>query len=441
MTEHLKPLRMVGHDADAEAAALSRLVQLDPVRAWRADLEEAGLTEPLPEDQAAHWLLWLQVGTTFDRLRMLPVRERAAYARSTAGLWAEAVRVTGTARFARVGEVMAAWRGEAPELAEFRELLWAAEQAEAAGASLTAYCTLEALTLLVVSSYDLRVAYGSAQSARILRTLGLVTQAIAAFEEVGRTARRRDDGWLLARAKLGSGVAHHTRGNFPAARTEFRSALRYASPHTDLLIGAHLGIVSASCTKRSYRSALKHGKMALALATGDTHAEIEALSLLAELHVQVDRYSEAQGYCVAALDRQPRAHKLPCLFRNLVFASVSIGDHHTASQQLPYLRDAVHVTPNPWEHASCEYVIAHTYASWGHHERSATHYTRAYQLADKYGFGEIRWKAENALLALRTREAEGAPEQKSMKVGQRASWSSVDSHDVLDSLASVTARS
>jgi hypothetical protein len=78
MTDHLTP-PMRAADPVVDSTALRRIRQLDPCRAWRADLVEAGLAESLAAEQAAQWLLWLQIGTVFDRLRMLPVSERAEY--------------------------------------------------------------------------------------------------------------------------------------------------------------------------------------------------------------------------------------------------------------------------------------------------------------------------------------------------------------------------
>jgi tetratricopeptide (TPR) repeat protein len=424
MTDHLTHPMPVA-DSDADSAALRRIGQLDPCRAWRADLAEAGLAEPLPEEQAAQWLLWLQIGTVFDRLRMLPVSERAAYARGTAGLWETAVRVTGAARFARVGAVMAEWSGEAPALDGFRELLWAVEQAEADGALQLAYCELRALTSLVAYQ-DLRAAYAEAQSGRVLRTIGQLDQALLAFATSALAARQHRDQWLMARVRLGTGVAYHTRGNYPAARKEFTKALRHAHPYVDLMIGAHLGILSASCTKKGYRSALRHGQIALRYASGDVHAEVEALSLLAELHTQVERYEDARGFCTSALGKEPRSHKLPCLLRNIVYASLCLNDTAAAKRYFPALKSSLTATPNPWEHASCEFVIGHAYASWGDHHSAKIHYELALRTAEKYHLNEIRWHSENAILRAQASASGHGTSEKLSLLGPASSWSCVD---------------
>jgi tetratricopeptide (TPR) repeat protein len=331
---------------------------------------------------------------------------------------------------------MAGWAGEAPALDGFRELLWAVEQAEADGASETAYSGLDALASLVPYR-DLRSGYAGAQSARVLRTIGQLDQALIVFASAAQTARRHRDRWLMARVKLGVGVAYHTRGNYPAARSEFRKALRHAPPHVDLMIGAHLGVLSASCSKEGFKSAIKHGQIALQYANGDVHAEVEALSLLAELHTQVERYDDARHICATALGRKPRAHKLPCLLRNLVYASLCLNDHDAAKKHFQALQSSLTATPNPWEHASCEFVIGHAYAMWGDHENAKSHYEIAYRTAEKYKLGEIRWQLEKAMLRAQARDDGRGSNDRMLPPALRSTWICADSHVIWEGGASV----
>ncbi|MGZ8455370.1 MAG: hypothetical protein ACXWZ4_02060, partial [Gemmatirosa sp.] len=255
------PLPPPSHGID-EHEVVRQLALLDPCSAWRADLADAGLTEPLPEPLAEQWLLWLQIATVFDRLRSLPVSERAPYARSTGTLWQAAERVTGEERFARVAEVMAGWEGAAPELEGFRELLWAVEQGEAEGALRVTYNSLIALAS-TLPERDVRHGFSDAQAGRILRTMGLLEQSLRAFENANVLATSAGDHWLQVRVKLGVGVVFHTRGNYPASRDAFGAALLEAHPHLDLLIGAHLGLVSVARATEDYGLALEHGWHAL----------------------------------------------------------------------------------------------------------------------------------------------------------------------------------
>jgi tetratricopeptide (TPR) repeat protein len=206
------------------------------------------------------------------------------------------------------------------------------------------------------------------------------------------------------------------------------------------LIGAHLGIVSASCTRENFRSARKHAVTALDLAEGDVHAEVEALSLLAELHVQAQRYREAQGFGVRALAKNPRAHKVPCLLRNMVYASLCLDDHETARAYFDRLCHSMSVTPNPWEHASCEYMIGYAYSRWGNHDEADEHFSRACETADRYALHEIRWRAERAL---RENQANAHTTLRDEDVESREygnSWMRSELHTRLDSLADSTLR-
>ncbi|MGZ8469318.1 MAG: hypothetical protein ACXW61_07525, partial [Gemmatirosa sp.] len=269
------PLPPPSHGID-EHEVVRQLALLDPCSAWRADLADAGLTEPLPEPLAEQWLLWLQIATVFDRLRSLPVSERAPYARSTGTLWQAAERVTGEERFARVAEVMAGWEGAAPELEGFRELLWAVEQGEAEGALRVTYNALFSLASSVPDA-DLRTGHVYAQAGRVLRTLGLLGQALRAFEDAEEQAQRANAEWLRVRVQLGKGVIHQARGNYPVAREIFGAALADAHTFVDLLVGAHLGLMSAAHATEEYGLALEHGWSALQYARGNRNAVLAAV--------------------------------------------------------------------------------------------------------------------------------------------------------------------
>jgi tetratricopeptide (TPR) repeat protein len=203
------------------------------------------------------------------------------------------------------------------------------------------------------------------------------------------------------------------------------------------MIGAHLGVLSASCSKERFKSAIKHGRIALQYASGDVHAEIEALSLLAELHTQVERYDEARRICANALGRKPRAHKLPCLLRNLVYASLRLNDSDAAKKHFQSLQSSLTATPNPWEHASCEFVIGHAYAEWGDYENAKSHYEIAYRTAEKYKLGEIRWQTEKALLRVQARDDDRGSNDRLLPPALGSTWICADSHVVREGVTSI----
>ena len=385
-------------DADGDSSALRRIGQLDPCRAWRADLAEAGLTESLPEEQAAQWLLWLQIGTVFDRLRMLPVSERAAYARGTAGLWQTAERVTGAPRFARVGGVMAEWSGDAPALDEFRELLWAVEQAEADGALWLSAQSVVSSQRWFRSDVDLRWAYGAAQLGRMLRSAGHLAAAEQQFQIAEKHAAQRGDTWLAVRSLLGLGVVCQARGNYPAAHDRYERALELGANHQDLVLAARIGLVSASLTRGAHEEALRHAFAVVDSGLGDDEAYvIEVLAMLADIGLEVGHFAAAMRACSAALLRVPPRRKLPFFQRGLMISASIMGHNELAIESASQMERMVDGITNRWERAFSRLVLGRVLTQYAADESGKRQTVLALAEAREHGFHEIVWKAEQSM--------------------------------------------
>ena len=293
----------------------------DACSAWRADLADMGLADPLPEDVAEQWILWLEIATVFERLRALPIDERARYAHGTAPLWARAERITGSARFAQVGVVMAGWEGAAPELSGFRELLWAVEQGEGEGGVRLALAQIASFSGLVAPP-DLRAGYAIAQTGRTFRMLGMLSSAENQLFEALRIGERHDDSWLISRSRLGLAVLMHAKGNYPAARSGFLHALEHSSAHQELTMSAHIGVVSASLTLGAWREATAHAAAALGTAQKSADDEVEILAMLADVAVEIGHFEIASRVCSVALQRKLKRRRLPFFLRVATLSAV-----------------------------------------------------------------------------------------------------------------------
>ena len=397
MTDHLThPMRAA--DADADPSALRRIGQLDPCRAWRADLAEAGLTEPLPEEQAAQWLLWLQIGTVFDRLHMLPVSERAAYARGTVGLWQTAERVTGAARFARVGAVMAEWSEEAPALDGFRELLWAVEQAEADGALWLSAKAIVSSQRWSLSDKDLRWAYAAAQLGRVLRSAGHLAAAEHQFQIAEKHAAQQGDTWLAVRSLLGLGVVCQARGNYPAAHDHYERALELGVDHQDLVLAARIGLVSASLTRGAHDEAIRHAFEVVNSGLGGNEAyAVEVLAMLADIGLEVGHFAAAMRACSAAILRVPPKRKMPFFQRGLMISASIMGHDELAIESASEMERMVDGITNRWERAFSRLVLGRVLTQYAARERGERQTALALAEAREHGFHEIVWKAEQSM--------------------------------------------
>lgn len=426
------------HAVVDEQEAVRQLSLLDPCSAWRADLADAGLTEPMDESLADQWLLWLEIATVFDRLRSLPVSARAGYARSTSGLWQRAEQVTGAERFARVGAVMAEWEGAAPALEGYRELLWAVEQGEAEGAVRLTYNALYSLSS-VVPDADTRQGYAGAHAGRVLRTLGLLEQALRAFEEADLRAQHAGDEWLSVRVKLGLGVICQARGNHPAAREIFGAALERARPFVDLSIGAHLGLVSVARANEEYGVALEHGWLALQSARGDKRAEVEALTILAALSIDVGEFRAALASCRLAAAKGTNRQIHWELLRYSVQASLGLGDEEGVRANLPSLIAAVESTPDPWQEAQGRQVIGEVFATFGQPDLAIRYLEQSKAIALRGRYTKLLFLAEEAL----ARHSASRRTSRAVRHASAASYQTIalsdESQSVIEKLAYMAA--
>ena len=413
MTDHLTP-PMRAADPVVDSTALRRIRQLDPCRAWRADLVEAGLAESLPEEQAAQWLLWLQIGTVFDRLRMLPVSERAEYARGTRELWETAVRVTGAPRFARVGAVMTGWAGEAPALDGFRELLWAVEQAEADGALWLSAQSVVSSQRWLRSRVDLRSAYAGAQLGRMLRSIGDLGAAEHQFQTAAAHAARQNDTWLTVRSVLGLGVVSQARGNYPEAYERYQRALELGVNHQDLILAARIGLVSASLTRGAHEEAIGHAVSILESGIGENDEyAIEILAMLADIGLEIGLFAVAMRACSSAILRVPPRRKLPFFQRGFMVSASMLGEDKLALESACEMECTVDAISNRWERAFSRLVLGRVLTRYAADERGQYQTLLALAEARQHGFHEIVWKAEQSMEALLVRVPRTGADQQS----------------------------
>lgn len=417
-----------------ERETVRELLALDACSAWRADVEALGGEELLQGDSQERWALWLGIATLFTRLARMTARTRAAYARRSTLLWEHARLVTGAAEYSEVAGVMGGWKGEAPSLEDCRCLMWVASQLEGDGALRTALVCLRSFVALVPDS-DLRGAYATAQSGRTLRTLGRIDEAENAFAVAEEIATRSGDSWLRVRVRLGTGVVLHSRGNYPGARAQFVAALAEASEHRDLLIGAHLGLVLTAQSTNDLDAAFDHGWMALELASGDRELEVEALSLLANLSLEVGHHAAALRASCAALTKKPKRYHRHFLIRAVVSSALGVQNDNLLDEFLPLLQSDVHRTANPWDRAEGLRILGDVFMSRGDSTLAIKHYESSRCLAAEHNFNEIRWHAENGLnnarqlISGRSAEVEPSPR------GEEAEPLTRRSRSVLQSLA------
>ncbi len=168
-----------------------------------------------------------------------------------------------------------------------------------------------------------------AQRARIARKLGDREAAEALYDEVrvwgGGLAE------LQARADIGNAMLARERGNIPAMRAHFTSALdnARACESNELIAMAHHGMMLAAATAKRYDEALLHAWAAFRDVRGDAVREGEALLNVAQAAFDLGHPDVALHTFALALARAlPKRLELPAL-GGAARAAASIGDDDT----------------------------------------------------------------------------------------------------------------
>jgi tetratricopeptide (TPR) repeat protein len=168
-----------------------------------------------------------------------------------------------------------------------------------------------------------------AQRARIARKLGDHEAAEALYGEVRTWGGGLPE--MQARADIGHAMLARERGNIPAMRAHFISALENARAcgSNELIAKAHHGMMLAAAAAKRFDEALLHAWAAFRDVRGDTARESEALLNVAQAAFDLGHPDVALHTFALALARAlPKRLELPAL-GGAALAAASIGDGDT----------------------------------------------------------------------------------------------------------------
>jgi tetratricopeptide (TPR) repeat protein len=173
-----------------------------------------------------------------------------------------------------------------------------------------------------------------------------------------------------------------------------------------LLIGAHLGIVSAARATEEYSVALEHGWSALQYASGNSRAEVEALTILAALSIDVGKFDAALASCRLAIAKGVHGQIYGDLIRYIVQAALGSHDEEDLQKHLPHLLIAVERTSDPWQEAQGKRVVGEALTYLGDKQQAIGYLEASRAIAARRGYAELRYWADEALAKLNDPERE-----------------------------------
>lgn len=279
-----------------------------------------------------------------------------------------------------------------PEDAELlvRHVRATAADAEEAGAVELAREILTDLRELTAHALPLDRGLVLIQLARVARTVGDLESAhdyLRAAGDIGRASGERE---LEVREAQAEAVLARTRGNYPAARQLFETALAGASALglEDVVGMAHQGLMIVTAEAGEFDTALHHGWMALSTARTRGTREAEALNNLAELCARAGYDAAALGGFSTSLSRTkaPRV-RLPAL-AGVATAAGRLGD----ARRVQLAQQAIAREANdafPYETAGAWLALARAQRAVGDAAAGDAAAEKAAAIAHAHGFFEI----------------------------------------------------
>lgn len=402
----------------------------DPGAALRDDLVRLGGGDTsLPPPNEAVLSAAVQFVTALTRLTMLPRAERPPYATQIGALGVALDTSVGPAVEATIAPAISSgtlgtWTERSPSLSQVRTMLALLERIEAVGAVHLAGAGYEALRRLVPSR-DRRAAYPLAQLARVYKTLGELTTALALYEEAAAVARSRGDVWLEGRVALGHGAALSQRGNYPAARRELERALAIAETHPEFRHPAHHMLGMAARSAGDLGTALRHDQRAF-VATPDPGRRLLSLLSLGATCRQLGRHEATIRAFHAALALQPASRHLVTIRRNLLLAQASLRRWGAMRTEAAHLERLVVDATDRYEAVRAMCALAEAWLAVGDTTQGRVWGERALDEALRRGYAELRLQAEDVLARLQQWESSVESVSDSMQTGRDDAIPSLD---------------
>jgi tetratricopeptide (TPR) repeat protein len=278
-----------------------------------------------------------------------------------------------------------------------------AHDAEQRGALHQAFTMLGALDVMREAMGTLEQGRVLAQRARIARKADAPEVAHTLYLAVKRLGRAAHSPELLARAYVGFGVLAQVRGNYPAARRNYASAVREAdrSGIRELSRTANHGSMVVAAKAGAFAAALVHGWRAFRDSGGDSDLEAEMLLNLAQLAFDLGDPKAALNGFTAALARTSLDRlALPAL-GGAARSAAALGDVPVLLAVENRLSERFNTTVLSYPGASASLDIALAHASVRKEGTARREAREAMRIARQHAFHELEHEAMQLLEQLK----------------------------------------
>jgi tetratricopeptide (TPR) repeat protein len=227
------------------------------------------------------------------------------------------------------------------------------------------------------------------EQGRIARLLGDLDSAEELYALAAESAA--DDTEVGVRSLIGRGIAARVRGNYPAARSHFQTALADAleGGFSELAYMGHSGLLIAAAIAGDIDTALVHGWAAFQLAEGDETRQNEMLVNLGQLALDAGYPSAAvRGFTVALSRTRAARLRLPAI-GGAVVAAAKLNNRELVAQLRDLAEAEIGRSAFAYENAQLLRAISTSLAAIGDADGAESYRKQARQRAKAGGFFEI----------------------------------------------------
>ena len=362
---------------------------LTPIKAFLVDATTLGKAGDATSADDPHLSQWLAVAQAAERLAELRPPQRGEYATILRG-------TVLSLRAERPTQIEGDGRTPTDDVSKLGERLrLEAEDMERAGCFELALTTVSSVCQMLARGAVTARLLATAHLGRVTRQIGELSSAADCYTTVTTAGLAVNDGPVAAHGFIGLGNVAHARGNRPDQKTYYLRALALAAKGSPVELSAHQGLMVTANQQGELADALLHGWCVHDLALPDSEVQLETLINLANTALNGSFYEASLAGFDYVIQRTTLSRiRLPAIGGGIKAAG--LRRIHERVDQLEQLgRAEVRRAALPLESAAFFFSAAEARRSLGDNASVASLIAASLELADTFGFHELRVRAQN----------------------------------------------
>ena len=371
---------------------------LTSIKAFVHDAETLGSAAELSVTDNQRLSQWLLVAQAAERLAELKAAQRIEYA----SLLRTSVLPV---RMGRPTQIEGDGRTPVDAVAELGERLrLEAEDMERAGCFVLELTTVSSVCQMLARGSLTARMLATAHLGRVARQIGELSSAVDCYTTVTSAGLAVHDGHLAAHGFIGLGNIAHSRGNRPEQKSYFLKALELAAKGSPVELSAHQGLMVTANQQGELADALLHGWCVHDLAPPNSEVQFETINNLADTALKAGFFDASLAGFDYVIQRTSLSRlRLPAIGGGMRAASLK-GARSRVDEFGALGAAEVKHAALPLESAKFFFWAAEARRNLGDEESVSSLISASLELADAFGFHELRVRAGSFLEAKQSRQ-------------------------------------